>query len=145
MELFLEKIGQLLPVLGADFLVPVSVQGRSTRTDRLYYEVKGARATGYRTSTGFVVEAGSTAVGTLRDSAHKYPWLLRLRERLIQDGSLVGNDGGTYRFSTDTEFDSPSGAATVVCGGTANGLTAWKDDHGNSLKTIEAAENRTDG
>ncbi len=139
MELFLGKIKQLLPVLGADFLVPVSGSREQGDKTVVAYETNGAVATGYRTASGFVVEAGSTAVEALRKSAYNYPWLVRLRERLIEDGALVQTPSG-YTFSRDTEFDSPSGAATVICGGTANGLTVWKDGLGRQLKEIETQD-----
>jgi hypothetical protein len=35
------------------------------------------------------------------------------------------------------EFASPSAAAAVVHGGHANGLTAWKDASGKTLKELE--------
>jgi hypothetical protein len=41
-------------------------------------------------------------------------------------------------FAKDTEFSSPSSAAAVVHGGHANGLTAWKDKNGRTLKEIES-------
>ena len=41
------------------------------------------------------------------------------------------------KFAKDTEFDSPSAAAAVIHGGGANGLTAWKDANGKSLKELE--------
>lgn len=138
MDLFLERIRQLLPVLGTDFLVPITAPTDSSEPRVLLrFEAKGAIATGYRTPSGFVVKEGSTAVASLRESAQKYPWILRLRDKHIQAGNLVP-EGEHYRFSKDTEFDSASGAATVVCGGTANGLTSWRDPHGRTLKDIEA-------
>ena len=59
------------------------------------------------------------------------------RRKLIEDGTLV-EDGGNLRFSRDSEFSSPSAAATVVHGGSANGLVAWKSKDGKTLKEIEA-------
>jgi hypothetical protein len=38
----------------------------------------------------------------------------------------------------DAEFSSPSAAAAVIHGGSANGLTAWKDKSGKLLKEIES-------
>jgi len=40
-------------------------------------------------------------------------------------------------FLADHEFSSPSAAAAVVHGGQANGLTAWKNAKGVSLKKKE--------
>jgi ABC-type Mn2+/Zn2+ transport system ATPase subunit len=40
-------------------------------------------------------------------------------------------------FEKDVQFASPSAAAAVVHGGHANGLIAWKDGNGKTLKEIE--------
>jgi hypothetical protein len=40
-------------------------------------------------------------------------------------------------FTRDVEFSSPSAAAAIVHGGTANGLLAWKDKAGRTLKERE--------
>jgi len=139
LEIFLEKIHQLLPVIGADFLVPTAVQQHATpKKDILTYELKGIKASGTLTTTGFVVFKGSQAVLEERPAAHKYPWIVNLRKRLLEDGSLV-SDGKILTFSKDTEFPSPSTAASVVCGGTANGLAVWKNKDGIPLKDIESA------
>jgi hypothetical protein len=54
----------------------------------------------------------------------------------LQNGTLVEKDGRLV-FTKDTEFDSPSAAASVIQGGGANGLIAWKDETGKTLKEIE--------
>lgn len=142
METFLEKVSQLLPVLGTDFLVPVSApSAKKASAGRLHFEVKDVSATGYRTPNGFVVEKGSRTVSALRESAHKYPWLVRSREKLLEIGAIA-EAGSHLIFTRDTEFESPSGAAAVVCGGTANGLTSWKDKNGKTLKDIEVDESK---
>jgi hypothetical protein len=79
----------------------------------------------------------STAVLTLRPSAEtQHPFVVALRNKLIQEGTLV-EAGGLYVFMKDVEFSSPSAAAAVIHGGGANGLTAWKDSKGKTLKDIE--------
>jgi len=42
-----------------------------------------------------------------------------------------------YVFVKDTEFSSPSSAAAVIHGGSANGLTAWVNANGKSLKDLQ--------
>ena len=73
MEIFLEKVHQLLPVLGVEVLVPVAAPATAT-TERelLFCEIKGLKATGHLTPNGFVVLAGSQAVLTERPSSQKY-------------------------------------------------------------------------
>ncbi len=138
MEAFLERIHQLMPVLGADALVPISgAPDDHSKSDLLMCEIKGLKATGYLTPTGFVVRKGSQAVLKERAAAHKYPNRLALREKLIDDGTLV-QDGDHLKFTRDAEFSSPSAAASVVHGGSANGLLAWKNGAGKTLKEVEA-------
>lgn len=138
MEIFLEKIHQLMPALGADFLVPPISASKGTNPQKiLVCENKGIKATGTVSSNGFVVFSGSQASRDVRPSAHKYPYVLNLRQKLIEDGTLF-EDKEALVFKKDTEFPSPSSAATVIHGGTANGLTAWKDKHGKTLKELES-------
>jgi hypothetical protein len=138
MEIFLEKIHQLMPALGADFLVPpASASAATTPQDVLYCEIKGHKATGSLSSNGFVVFKGSHASLEERPSAHKYPWVVNLRQRLIEEGTLVDGNG-LFAFTRDTEFPSPSSAAAFIHGGTANGLTAWKNKNGKTLKELES-------
>ncbi len=139
MEVFLEKINQLLPVLGVDLLVPMA---GATTTDAptsklLYCEIKGLKATGFRSANGFLVQKDSEAVLVERPSSEKWPWTRNLRQKLKDDGVLVENSG-RFLFTKDIEFASPSAAAAVVHGGHANGLTAWKDTSGKPLKELEA-------
>lgn len=138
MEIFLDRIHQLMPVLGADALLPVSQAPEGPAEQRtLVCEIKGLRATGHLTPNGLVVLTGSRAVLKERASAHQWPYTLATRNKLLEDGSLV-QDGDSLRFTRDTEFSSPSAAATVIHGGSANGLLAWKDKEGKTLKELEA-------
>ena len=138
MEIFLEKIHQLMPVLGADALLPIGSTPTGPAEEQiLVCKIKGLKATGRVTPAGFVVLKGSQAVSEERASASKWPHVLATRNKLIDDGTLV-EDGGHLRFSQDFEFSSPSAAAAVVNGGSANGLTAWKTKAGKTLKELEA-------
>lgn len=138
MEVYLSRIRQVLPVLGSDLLSPISGSVKPTHPEpRLVCKIKNALATGRRTEGGFVVFAKSSAVLAVRPSAEtQYPNTVALRQRLIQDGTLL-EKGGLYEFTKDVEFSSPSAAAAVVHGGSANGLTAWKDESGKTLKVLE--------
>jgi hypothetical protein len=140
MEVYLSRIRQVLPVLGSDLLAPIAGSNKPAQHQpNLVCKIKNAVATGRRTESGFVVFAKSTAVLSVRPSAEsQYPNTIALRLRLIQDKTLVEQEG-VYLFTKDVEFTSPSAAAAVVHGGSANGLTAWKDKHGKSLKELEDA------
>ena len=138
MEVFLGKMQQVLPVLGIDAFVPtVSKEQRDTQRELMTCRIKGITASGYLTPNGIVVLSGSEAVLQERDSAKNYPSVLSQRNKLIEDGELVVQDGKLV-FTKDVEFSSPSAAAAVIHGGNANGLTAWKNQQGKTLKALEA-------
>lgn len=137
MEVFLARIRQLLPVLGSDLLTPMAPQSSQRQSEKmLFCRNKGAEARGQRTPDGFVVYQGSTAVLQERPSAESYPYVLAKRNELIASGALVEKKGYLV-FTRDTEFASPSSAAAVIHGGSANGLTSWKTEAGQSIKQLD--------
>jgi hypothetical protein len=137
MEVFLARIRQLLPVLGSDILAPIAQPSATTQPGgMLYTRIKGAEGRGQRSANGFVVLRNSTAVLEERPSAENYPYVMVQRRQLISEGVLIAKDGFLV-FTKDAEFTSPSAAAAVIHGGSANGLTAWKTDGGESLKQLD--------
>lgn len=137
MEVFLARIRQLLPVLGCDILAPVAQsEARSQPGGVLYCRIKGAEGRGMRTADGFVVFEGSTAVKEERRSTESYLYLVAQRKQLVDDGTL-GGKGEFLVFTKNVEFSSPSSAAVVIHGGSANGLTAWKNASGKTLKELD--------
>jgi len=140
MDIFLFRMEQLLPILGQEFLKPVvKIEVRTKNTDLLFCEIKGLKATGRQTDNGFVVLKGSEAVLEERPSTQKYQYAANLRANLRRDG-IVEEKNNRLVFLADNEFSSPSAAAAVIHGGQANGLTAWKDSEGISLKQKEEKE-----
>src|ERR1035437_5588984 len=137
MEGFLARIRELLPVLGSDILAPIAQPTAKAQPGGvLFCRIKGAEARGQRTANGFVVFQGSTAVLDERPSAESYPYAVAQRKQLIADGTLIEKDG-FLTFAKDSEFTSPSAAAAVLHGGSANGLVAWKNKDGKSLKQLD--------
>lgn len=140
MNVFLAKVEQLLPVLGQDFLKPISKTVKPPKkADFLFCEIKNAKATGRQSENGFIVLKGSEAVLEERPSVKKYPYPSKLREQLSLDG-ILNAEKDKLVFTKDYEFSSPSAAASVIHGGHANGLQAWKDAKGVSLKEREQQE-----
>ena len=146
MQVFLEKISQLLPILGTDLLTPISskakqntsgdIESTSFATEEiLYLNSKNVKASGGRSPNGFVVLRGSQAVIDYRDSAN--PWVIKLKEDLIINNGLV-KINNYYEFTKDIEFSSPSAAAAVIVGGNANGPKSWKNINGVTLKDLES-------
>ena len=140
MEVFLEKMQQLLPVLGVEVLVPTHSVSKSTSEKQLLTcKIKNIEAKGYLTPNGIVVLSGSQAVLKERPSTKKYPHPSQVRQKLKDDGMLAKKEDHLL-FTQDVEFSSPSAAASVIHGGHANGLTAWKNRAGKSLKALESTK-----
>ncbi len=132
MKQYLDKIFQLLPVLGLNtFEVPESIP--LDAKEWIFCSIKGLIAKGRRTSNGFLVAEGSQAVKKHRPSAKS--WQIK-REELIANKTLT-DAGDHYVFARDFEFSSPSAAGATVRGGSTNGLTAWKNKAGQTLKDLD--------
>lgn len=99
-----------------------------------YFFIKAARgadAKGLIVSDGFAVMKGSAiASSTVKSLADS---LVKLRNSLIEKGVMDNN----MKFLRDYIFTSPSLAAGVVMGCSANGRTAWKNSEHKSIKDIE--------
>jgi hypothetical protein len=138
MEVFLAHIRQLLPVLGTDILAPIAEPSEKPQPGGiLFCRNKGAEARGQRTANGFVIFKGSSAVLDQRPSAESYPYVVAQRNQFIADGILAERDG-LLVFTRNAEFSSPSAAAAVIHGGSANGLIVWKTREGKTLKELDA-------
>lgn len=135
---YLDEMLSLLPVLGVHAFERVSSASASRRT--YHFRGGGWNATGYETSSGFAVRAGSIARLTTVPSMQQHgPSEYNKRQHLIADGVLEEGDAG-YRFTVDHEFSSPSQAAAVCAGRTANGRIEWKDDKGVTLREHQERE-----
>lgn len=89
---------------------------------------------------GFVVKTGSQAVADSVPSMKQHVrGMFDLRQELVANGVLVLADG-LYRFTQDYSFSSPSTAAAVVLGRSANGRVEWKDAQGRTLKALQEAQ-----
>ena len=134
-EGFLADLLLCLPVVGVSLFEKTKVSG--TKGRELLLKGKGIEARGIDSPEGFVVRAGSAAVMTEVPSIH--PYLIELRRTLVKSGVLA-NAGDVFRLAQDYTFNSPSTAAGVLLGRTANGRTEWKDAKGRSLKEIQNNE-----
>lgn len=138
MEVFLEKMQQVLPIAGIEVFLSKtsSVTAGSKMQETLFCSIKGVNARGYLTPNGMIVLNGSQAVLNERASAKNYPTVLAQRNELIASNSLIAS-GGAYVFQKDVEFSSPSAAAAVIHGGSANGLMAWVNKDGIPIKQLQ--------
>lgn len=146
MDVFIERMLQLLPVLGIHHLTTPSLPQRVSESHaskppsvqpKLHCKVKGLTAFGQRSEDGFTVFKDSRAV---KDPVNSCPArTLKYRDKLIEKGVLL-LDGNSYLFTEDHEFSSPNSAATVVKGRSTNALTSWITDDHQTLKEIESKD-----
>ncbi|NPV63613.1 MAG: GIY-YIG nuclease family protein [Methanotrichaceae archaeon] len=132
-ESFLADILSIFPLLGLTVFENIVTEKSNSRHE-LKIEAKGIIARGYETAEGFVVIKGSTAVCSEVPSIHHY--LSDLRRDLQSQGVMVPQ-GDHLEFTQEYLFNSPSTAAGVVQGRSANGRIDWKDKHSRTLKKIQ--------
>ncbi len=131
-EGFLAEMMLCFPVLGIGFFSPVAVEQRTGVV--LYLKARGVEAQGQETPQGIVVRSGSRAATSEVRSIHNY--MTELRTALLKNGVLKPS-GKDLVFTQDYLFSSPSTAAGVVLGRTANGRVEWKTKSGRTLKEIQ--------
>lgn len=132
-EGFLGEILLCLPLVGIDVFQgsPSAVKSKTA----FHITSKGLKAEGFETSEGFVVRQGSTASATEVPSCQSS--IRALRAALINKRVLAPTNCELV-FTQDYTFASPSTAAAVVQGRTANGRVDWKTKSGETLKACQA-------
>lgn len=140
MVVFLENMLGMLPVLGVHAFEMPRAKGSERKTTSLVCHGKGVEAAGFESSQGFVVQSGSGAVTEAVPSMKQHVrGMYDLRQDLIESGVLAAT-GENYQFTQDYVFSSPSTAAAVVLGRSANGRIEWKDQKGRTLKQLQEEE-----
>ncbi len=136
MEEFIENIKMLVNTLGHKVFDEKREIKKKQITDVFYIKTaRGAEAIGELTSDGFVVYKGSKATSSITTSMSLN--LINFRKKLIEDEVFIDKTE-FLEFSEDYLFSSPSAAAVIVLGRSANGLTEWKLKSGKTLKEFEA-------
>lgn len=135
MEVFLEHLQILLPILGLNFALPVPSRtepepdaGPTQQIESPIFSITTSKrgsdieitARAQEIGGEFVVLEGSEAF--LRIDSPSYNALKQLH---IRSGKLV-EQNGRYVFTRDIPFNSVSAAAAVIRGKNTNGRTAWK-------------------
>ncbi|MCP4219611.1 MAG: GIY-YIG nuclease family protein [bacterium] len=139
MDTYLDNLQIILPTLGFNLLKKAGNIPRDKQRD-FHLDCAGIKASGRISNSGFTVFKGSRAKGEHTTSLGKS--YLRLREKLKSTGLLDEREDQLV-FKSNYEFSSPSAAAAVIFGYNANGLTAWKNAEGKSLKDAESEELKT--
>ncbi|WP_311945112.1 GIY-YIG nuclease family protein [Halomonas piscis] len=137
-EWFLQEMLVIFPLLGIDAFETAAGQTREAEgadsAQTLTLEQRGAKATGREVGDGFVVFEGSRARITEVASIHEY---MRDLRHQLKDRDVLEVEGESLIFTQDFRFNSPSTAAGVLVGGSANGRLAWKDGQGRTLKAMQ--------
>lgn len=140
MDVFLDYIMGMLPVLGIHAFEKIVVTEIPKTEHLLHCKGRGGTATGLDTSQGFLVFKDSLAAADEVPSfVNHWPMYSKLRSELQQNGVLV-QEGSLLRFTQDYTFSSPSTASAVVTGSSPNGRVDWKDGNGKTLKEIQQDE-----
>jgi hypothetical protein len=143
MDVFLQNILGMLPVLGIHAFEQSPVAAPQTGNALLICQGRDIKATGFDTPQGFVVRTGSFAAKDEVPSLKKYfTNVCELRAGLLKSGVLVPDSRG-LRFTQDYTFNSPSLASALVLARPSNGRVDWKDVSGKTLKQIQEAEAQT--
>lgn len=135
MERYLEHLRLVAGVLGLDVFALTSaaepVQGSdqpAASQDIPTLEMSGGdyKATCEVRDGRFVVQPGSLA--RTYEADHVGPDLHGIRHQLLENGVLerVADNPKSLRFTKEYPFESPSGAARVILGSSANGRIAWR-------------------
>jgi Domain of unknown function (DUF4357) len=93
-------------------------------------------AAGRETPEGFVVYKGAKA--RLEAVPSTQGFVCELRKKLNEQGVLIEGQGH-LTLNQDYLFNSPSTAASVLLGRSANGRLEWKDEKDRSLRDIQEA------
>jgi len=150
MEGFLDILHMVLPAIRVDLFQTgrratrdVEKTAAATANDEVAFTLSLPRhaitANALLVAGEMVVQAGSevrpTWVGDLSNKTSYSTIHADLLARGIIDAS-----GDKAVFTEDFAFSSPSAAAAVVCGRSANGRTSWKRPNGQSYAEWEAAQ-----
>lgn len=134
-EIF-ETAATLLATLGQPIFEPLTNEPTAKGESEFFYcKGSGADGVGEYTSEGFVVHKGSKGraeiVASIQGTSNE-----RMRNQLVLDGILAAQ-GGLLVFTRDHLFTSPSRAACILTGRSANGWVEWKTASGKTLDEVK--------
>ncbi len=132
MDEYISNLTMMVNTLGHKLFEEIKDSADVNVDDVLFIKsTLGVDAKGVQTQEGFVVLKGSKIANRKSYSER----LLAKRNDLLRTEQVkVVND--EFVVMEDLLFTSPSAAADIVTGRSANGLTEWKDRNGKSLKDL---------
>lgn len=143
---FLEHLGLVAQTAGFNYFTKARVRKDDPAPAAqfsLHKVNQGIKAQAIQSDEGFVVLAGSQASGNPTEALAK--GYAQQREELIGQGVMKLESNGSYVFTVDAVFSSPSAAASIVAGYPSSGPQSWIDPHGVTLKKLLEKEKLTGG
>lgn len=134
MDEYISNLMMLVNTLGHKLFEEIKDSSEIYENDIFCIEAaRGAKAKGIQTQEGFVILRGSKIATDYVNSYGERS--IAKRNELIQSEkvAVINNE---FVVMEDLLFSSPSAAADIVMGRSANGLTEWKDRYGRSLKEL---------
>ena len=141
LEEFIDNAKIIMGTLGHKVFIPLVIStptpvitenttaAMDNSDELLYFDHSGVKATGKRTSEGFVVLKGSQIAAKLTKSCPEPT--LRNREK------YAGKVDENFMLTEDILFTSPSAAASYIGGASLSGNATWRNAQGVTLKNIE--------
>ena len=130
-----DTVRVLLATLGYPVFEAVGKTATKESAEVFFCRANGADGRGLYTPEGFVVLKGSTgrreSVPSLHGTVYEH-----VRERLIESG-VLRVEGDRVVMTRDYVFGSPSRAALVLLGRSANGWREWKNAAGKTLHEVK--------
>ncbi len=136
-EGFLDDLLLCLPILGYGYFEPAP--SAPQHVTELFLRAKGIEGRGFDSASGFVVRVGSQAVKDDKLAPSTHPYLKDIRAELLRQGVLA-EKVASLDLTQDYTFASPSTAAGVLLGRSANGRIEWRATDGRTLKEIQEKE-----
>ena len=132
MEEFIDNLRLLVNTLGHKIFDSIAKDDFSDNETIFEINKQNRIAKGKPTSEGFVVLKDSEIANSLGAVNRT---IIKLREKLVSEG-IIAEENNQAFVTKDYVFSSPSLAATIVLGISANGRKEWKHN-GRSLKDLE--------
>lgn len=131
LEEYMDNVTVLMGALGYRVFSKAPEPEPTTNFFRLQTDARGgADARGFQSARGFTVCKGSRVTTTVTPSFENAK-LNGTRKKLMDTGVIED-----CVFTMDYEFSSPSAAAEVLRGCSANGRLLWKDEQGRTLGEV---------
>lgn len=134
LEEFISNTKLLVNALGYKVFDTVTKKTPKKEQEQIEFYLKsgkGADAQGLMVADGFAVLKGSK-LSIQVSKAFPAHWMKK--RQMLLNKQIINSE---YIFESDYIFTSPSAAAAVILGRSANGLTEWKTHNGKTIKAIE--------